>query len=251
MTSPLLSSEEAAAGVRAPVPYFRFWLSSGSRLPPQLPVAMERQNVPMECWDEFWSRIEPVARRANRCAKLSQATLFVALISFTGFTVYLASQKGPPYLPYLSVLALIVTLMIISFLVGRTKNAQLEEIRTLCIEDERKVFRSYGYDLECEYELSWNNGSGLCLYFIPVATKDVADDPNSIFRSGHLRIKVLDGSPDTCRWNVVRMTTLARYDFLPNDFEFWSKMTEASLAYKSTYRFYLVMQWSLLAFFTR
>lgn len=127
--------------------------------------------------------------------------------------------------------------VILGFFHGPKKNEQLEEIEISCREEEERVFRRYGYALECDYEMIGITGSCLRLRFLPVTTT-LFEDPSAKLRND--RIQVREGSSATCGWNGIRMTTLACYEVVPDEYEslsqddwteFWTKMTLASTKY--------------------
>lgn len=205
---------------------------------------MRQQNVPEECWDAFWSRIEPMSSRAEFIAKLLFVAHWAIPVIMTIVNEFPSILRVPldfPLLYRLVIQFLILAVPLLS-LQGYAKNAQLEEIRTLCREEEERVFRRHGFALECDYEKTCFNLIALRLCFVPV-TSTVTNDPSANLRNGHLRIEVVEWST----WNIVWMPTLAGYDSVPDDFEtlsredwseFWSKMTEASIDYLSSIRRY-------------
>jgi hypothetical protein len=245
------SLADEATEMKATPPYFRFPLSSLSQtgLPP-LPVAMEHQHVPVECWDAFWSKVQPIAySRVDFFATISIVCLCLVAAVYFLVTAYFLISDGPHLLVYLPFWISFPAFTSIAVLSGRTKNSQLKAIRSLCVKAEQGVFRRYGYALECDYE-----GSDLYLYILPVACC-VSDEPSATLQNGYLRMKVLDGTPAMCGWNIVSKTTLAYYDYLPNEFEslarddwteFWFKMTEASEDLLSSYRIYFALLWTCI-----
>jgi hypothetical protein len=237
-------------------PYFRFLLSSQS-IPRQRLLPPEMDHLPKESWAAFWSRIKPHVDRLellNTRCKVAALMIFIA--SFVVFVDYIPSiaDGGSPFTA--AFLPIFILVAIAGNAFGLRKiQAQLETIRAFCREEEKRVYRQYGFALECDCECI-DNVSGLSyfyLYFLPGAA--VAEEQRAAARNGYLRIEVFNSLLAGRGWNITLLPDLVSNEYLPNGFaslshddwaEVWSKLIEVSRECQSAMRLQIVTELPML-----
>jgi hypothetical protein len=239
-----------------------------------MPNEMVRRHVPMQSWNDFWLKVKPIVRNVEKYDSLFNTMLIaltiVAIILILLFIVVETEGELVNFIYWAMVMiALFGLFAVIS---GRTRAAQLEQLRSLCRDEQDGVFGSYGYALECEFEwgIVGNNGvtngqntHGFRLYFLPSATTNAAAPTtiptltngsrleNNDFQNGYLRISLFNAGTCGCAWTPFSLSYLALFNVLPIGFEsldawpsFWAEMTEMSAKCLLAYRLQVVTQCS-------
>ena len=212
---------------------------------PSLYVGMER--VPIESWVAFWSRIELILRNGYRIYCIIEVVEFALWVAYLVFAHTKAENRAFVCFLFLVFIRLFVWS-------GRTRQAQLRAIRTVCRDEEERVFRSYGFALECDCEWGMINlligpdTSDLSIYFLPYngnTTLDADDSDHAMKNHGYVRIELFNTSPYACTWTPISLASLASYSSLPTEFEsldndiwtgFWSEMCAVSRECLVAYR---------------
>lgn len=254
--------EEAGVVAFPAPPYVRVVLhplQSGQVLPPEWQV---HGGLSLEQWSSFWQALRPQVEQAS-CTRYTFYVIrrVLALIWFAVF------QLGLNFPPILMLAYGIGTgiLFVLGFrgFVGYVRKSQLESLRSLCLDEEARLFRSLGFIIECEFE--WFGDSresfAFCLYFLPTPRTAMSLDieaslpsadylrSGAEFRNGYQRIQLFSdgGENRCCTLDPIGFATAppspTSYSAVPTDSfddilwaRFWFDMSKGSQKIRFAYR---------------
>jgi hypothetical protein len=254
-----VSMLEASGSAMAP-PFIRFNLNylfkmtisgrieENHHLGLPLPSVMEDLRVPLEQWNMLWAKIEPIVQTMKRRERLMLGLLLVGMVG----SIAICWLSGVSLL-FIFFLLQAIVLWVGDYFRDCLREADMKKIRSICMEEEQQVFRSYGVALECDYE-KFNVGrvEGIYLYFILInSNRDEAE-----FQNGYLRVDIWEKlqTPVWFGWNIMS-PSLPSSDYLPSGMEslyldewtaFWSKLDTLNHLYISCARKVTVTMFSLL-----